>query len=146
MLPRPTFRLSWIAGVALCAVAAPRASAGPRAGGASPAVAAAGEHGCVPAAIADVKLPAEVEVDEIRVIVKGSSPDAGAATVRVDGGLFDRVVRVRGSMSKILKFSPALSSQAFRVSLSPVLAAERDACVERIELVRSGLPVATVRP
>lgn len=144
MLPRPTLCLPLAA--ALSAVAAPSALAGPRAQQAASAPAPAEAPSCVPAAIADIRLPSAVEVDEIRVIVTDGSPDAGAATVRIDGGPFDRVVRVRGSMSKILKFSPALSSQAFRVSLSPVLAAERDACVERIELVRSGLPVATVRP
>lgn len=142
MTPRPTLPLSFAA--ALLVAGASTAAAGPHAAEAPPVAETA--EACVPAAIADIRLPSQVEVDEIRVIVKGSSPDAGAATVRVDGGLFDRVVRVRGSMSKILKFSPALSSQAFRVSLSPVFAAERDACVERIELVRSGLPVATVRP
>ncbi|HEU5057771.1 MAG TPA: hypothetical protein VFU21_14670 [Kofleriaceae bacterium] len=101
---------------------------------------------CTQAAIADVVLAAPVPIDEIRVVVAEGSPEAGAAEVMVEvSGGSDRVVHVRGG-SRGLSFSPALTSQAFRVSLLPDLAAARDACVDRIELRRRGAPVATVVP
>ncbi len=101
---------------------------------------------CPAAEVVDVRLPGPVAVDEIRVVVARRSPVAGAAAIRVDDGRFDRVVRVRGSQPKALRFAPALESAAFQVSLDPVFDAPRGACVERVELVRGGVTVATVKP
>jgi hypothetical protein len=100
---------------------------------------------CIPAAIADVMLAVPVPIDEIQVVVTDDSPETGAAEVMVQVGSSDRVVRIFGG-SHGIKFFPALTSSAFRVSLLPVFEADRDACVERIELRRGGSPVATVRP
>lgn len=131
--------------LAIVMVAGAAAQAGPgrpdgRSGAALPAPAR-----CTQAAIADIVLGAAVQVDEIRVIVAEGSPESGAAEVVVEGGRADRVLRVYGG-SHDLKFFPALTSSAFRVSLSPVLEASRDACVDRIELRRGGAPIATVVP
>lgn len=100
---------------------------------------------CTPAAIADVLLSRPVPIDEIRVVVAEGSPAGGAAEVVLESGTTDRVLRVRGG-SHDLKFFPAVTSAAFRVSLSPVFEADRDACVSRIELRRGGAAVATVIP
>ncbi len=97
---------------------------------------------CTQAAIADVVLAAPVPVDEIRVLVAGTS---GAAEVTLEVGSTDRVVHVNGG-SRGLSFWPPLTAQSFRVSLFPDLAAARDACVDRIELRRAGTPVATIVP
>lgn len=98
---------------------------------------------CTPAAIADIRLPVAVPVDEIHVVVAGASPRA-AARVTVDAGGFDRVLHVAGA-SHGLSFSPALWSAEFRVSLDPIFTADAP-CIERIELRRGGAPVATVVP
>jgi hypothetical protein len=58
---------------------------------------------CSAAAIADVRLPAPVAVDEIRVVVADRSPAASAASVRVDAGAFDRILRLRGPASHALE-------------------------------------------
>lgn len=109
-----------------------------------PSVAAAE---CPQVEFKDVRLPAPVLVDEIRVVLDRHTPLAGAAAVRVDDGRFDRVVRVRGTApTKRLQFEPALVSSAFQVSLDPVFDAPRGACVARVELVRGGVTVATVKP
>jgi len=102
---------------------------------------------CPVVELKDVHLPAAVGVDEIRVVLARRSPIAGAVAIRVDDGRFDRVVRVTsGTGAKRLQFAPALVSDAFQVSLDPVFDAPRGACVERVELVRAGITVATVRP
>jgi hypothetical protein len=101
---------------------------------------------CVPAQMKDIRLPFPIAVDEVRVFVANHSPATGAATVRVDTGDFDRVMRIRGQVSKTLQFRPALAGRVFHVSLDPVLEAPRSACIERVELVRQGRRVATVRP
>src|SRR6185503_19735721 len=98
---------------------------------------------CTQAAIADVVLAAPVPVDEIRVLVVGSSP--GVAEVTLEVGSADRVLHVNGG-SRALTFWPPLTARTFRVSLFPDLAASRDACVDRIELRRAGTPVATIVP
>ena len=101
---------------------------------------------CTPAAIADISLPFPVAVDEIRVVVATNSPVAGAATVRIDSGRFDRVLRVFGATSKRLSFTPALASRVFQISLDPVFEAPLAACIERVELVRAGVTIAVVEP
>jgi hypothetical protein len=131
------------AGLAIVVVAGAVAQAGP---GTGPKGAAAPARArCVPAAIADVVLGGPVRIDEIRVVVAEGSPESGAAEVVVQGERADRVLRVQGG-SHDLKFFPALTSSAFRVSLSPVFAAARDACVDRIELRRGGTAIVTVVP
>lgn len=144
---RPLSTSSSLAIAALSAALAATASAGPRELPELPRLPASAlpAAGCTPAAIADIQLPGPVEVDEIRVIVADRSPDAGASLVTVDDGEFDRVVRVHGALSKAMKFAPALTSHEFRVSLSPSFEAHGDACVERVELLRGGDPIATVR-
>lgn len=101
---------------------------------------------CTPAHFQDIRLPFPVTVDEIRVVVADHSPAAGAVTITVDAGPFDRVLRVRGPLSRRLSFAPALSGQVFHVSLDPVFEAPTSACIERVELVRAGVPVAVVEP
>jgi hypothetical protein len=127
--------------LALAALATAHAAAGPA--GRAPLSTRAPAR-CTPAAIADVRLPTPVPVDEIRVIVADGSPLSGAAQVTVDAGDFDRVLHVRGA-SHGLTFYPALTSAEFRVSLAPVFTAGA-VCIERIELRRAGAPVATVVP
>lgn len=100
---------------------------------------------CVPAAIRDVVLGAPASVDEIRVVVADRSPAEGAAEVVVATEHTDRVLRVQGG-SHGLQFFPPMTGSAFRVSLSPIFGAARDACVDRVELYRGGAQVATVVP
>ena len=99
---------------------------------------------CTSAAITDVELQEEASVDEIRVMV-APSPRGSAAEVVVDSGEIDRIVRIQET-SKALHFAPAMAAAQFRVSVNPVLTAPNDACVERIDLLRAGRVVATVRP
>lgn len=101
---------------------------------------------CPAAAVRTVRLPTVVAVDEIRVVVDDRSPHAGAASVRVAAGSFDRVVRVRGAASKAVSFSPALQGAEFDVVVDPVFTAVTGSCIERIELRHGGLPIAVVRP
>jgi hypothetical protein len=108
--------------------------------------AARAEPACPQVDVKDVRLPAPVQVDEIRVVVDRHSPVAGAAAIRVDDGRFDRIVRVSGTISKNLRFDPVLVSSAFQVTLDPVFDAPRGACVARVELVHGGVTVATVVP
>lgn len=111
-----------------------------------PAAQRAARPGCTPAAIQDVVLSDPVPVDAIRVVMADGSPVTAAAQVTVDSGAFDRVLFVRGGLSHQLLFYPALRSAEFRVSVSPVLATRRGACIDRIELLRQGTAVATVTP
>lgn len=101
---------------------------------------------CTPAHIQDIRLPFPISVDEVRVVVADHSPPAGAATVRVDAGPFDRVLRVHGPLSQGIKFEPALAGRVFHVSLDPVFEAPTAACIERVELMRDGVPLAVVEP
>lgn len=101
---------------------------------------------CAAADIQDVVLDQATQVDDVRVVVARRSPVGGEVAVRVAGGESDRVVRIRGTVSKVLEFRPALSASQFQVSLDPIFEASRGACVERVELLRDGRPVATVRP
>jgi hypothetical protein len=128
--------------VALAALASAHAVASPA--GPAPSLAPPTPPRCSPAAIADVRLPFPVGVDEIHVIVSESSPATSAAEVTVDAGAFDRVLHVRGG-SHALTFHPALTSAEFRVSLDPVFTAGSP-CIERIELRRGGAAIATVVP
>jgi len=101
---------------------------------------------CGIAAIERLDLPVTATVDEIRVDVARTSPRAGAATVRIDAGRFGRQLRVSGSSSRGLKFSPALTGRRFDVALDPAFDAQSSACVERITLLHDGRKVATVTP
>lgn len=101
---------------------------------------------CAAADIQDVILDQTTPIDGVRVVVARRSPIGGQVAVRVAGGESDRVVRIRGTVSKVLEFRPAISASQFQVSLDPILEASRGACVERIELLREGRAVATVRP
>jgi hypothetical protein len=101
---------------------------------------------CTPSALASVRLPGPVAIDGVRVVVAHHSPRSGAVNVHVGAGAFDRVVRVRGASSKALAFYPAMTASEFDVVLDPVFDAPADACVDRIELLRGGVPVAVVRP
>jgi hypothetical protein len=101
---------------------------------------------CTPADIRDVVLDQATQIDGVRVVVARRSPIGGQVAVRVADGQSDRIVRIRGSLSRVLEFRPALSASQFQVSLDPIFEAARGACVERIELLRGGQPVATVRP
>jgi hypothetical protein len=102
------------------------------------------DRGCSAGAIADIRLPAVTQVDEIVVILRDGSPLDGAAELRVDAGAFDRVMHIRDT-SKTLSFTPALSSSELRITLEPVLS-QPSACVDRIELRQAGVAVATVVP
>ncbi len=101
---------------------------------------------CTEANIVDVSFQQPTAVDGIRVIVSRHSPAGGAALVRVDDGNTDRVVRVRGVISKMLEFSSPMTTTSLSVVLDPVLDAPHGACVERIELLNGGRTVATVAP
>jgi hypothetical protein len=101
---------------------------------------------CTPADIRDVVLDQATQIDGVRVVVARRSPVGGQVAVRVADGQSDRIVRIRGSLSRVLEFTPALSASQFQVSLDPIFEASRGACVERIELLRGGQPVATIRP
>jgi hypothetical protein len=101
---------------------------------------------CAPAHIQDIRLPIPMAVDEVRVVVANHSPPSGAANVRVDAGQYDRVMQIHGQVSKTLQFHPALAGTVFHVSLDPVFEAPHAACIERVELVRRGVKVATIRP
>jgi hypothetical protein len=125
------------------AFAGARAVAGPATG---PEPEIGGLHRCSSAAITDIHLPGPVPVDEIRVVVAETAGPTAAARVTVDSGAFDRVVRVNGGLSHGLKFTPALTSAVFRVSLDPTFESAPSPCIERIELRRAGAAVATVVP
>ncbi len=101
---------------------------------------------CTEANIVDVSFDRPTAVDGVRVIVSRHSPAGGAALVRVDDGQSDRVVRVRGGISKMLEFSSPMTTTSLAVVLDPVLDAPHGACVERIELLHGGRTVATVAP
>lgn len=101
---------------------------------------------CAPAAFRTVRLPTVVTVDEIRVVVDRRSPDLGAASVRVATGASDRIVRIRGSASKAVSFTPALYGAEFDVMVDPVFTAAAGSCIDRVELLHGGLPVAVVEP
>lgn len=101
---------------------------------------------CSPAAIRDIKLPAKVQIDEIRAVVAGDSPAAGAARVTVEAGPFDRALSLIGPVSHRLSFWPALEASSFHVVIDPVLGAPDSVCVQRIELRSRGALVAAVQP
>lgn len=101
---------------------------------------------CPQADIQSIDLGAPAAIDGVRVVVSRRSPVGGAALVRVDAGETDRVVKVRGTLSKVLQFSPPITASELDVSLDPVLSAPRGACVERIDLLSNGHAVASVRP
>jgi hypothetical protein len=130
-----TLALSAALAVALGAYADPAADAGDRT-----------QPSCPQADIRDVQLDGPAAIDGIRVVVSRRSPVGGAVDVRVDDGRSDRVIHVRGAISKQLSFSPALTASDLQVSLDPVFAAPRGACVDRIELLAGDTPIATVRP
>jgi hypothetical protein len=97
---------------------------------------------CAIAAIKDVRLPSAVPIDEIRVVIDERA-STGVSQVTVDAAGFDRVLRVAGT-SHGLSFHPALTSAEFRVTVDPDLASSEAVCVRRVELVRAGIPIATV--
>lgn len=101
---------------------------------------------CPQADIQSIQLGQPAHIDAIRVVVARRSPIGGAALVRVDAGDTDRVVYVRGGISKVLHFTPAITAAELEVSVDPVLSAPRGACIERVELLSNGQPVAAVKP
>jgi hypothetical protein len=101
---------------------------------------------CAEASFTNVQLPSWAAIDEIRVVVAKSSPAQGAANISVEAGRFGRVVHVRGSGSRGLKFSSPLTGNRFHIALDPVFEARRSACIERILLLRGGALVASVQP
>ena len=102
---------------------------------------------CTEADIAWVTLPAGAAIDGVRVTVAAGSSPTSAADVAVHAGPFDRVVHVRGD-SRAMTFSPPLIADngALAVTLDPVWDASTAACIERIELLRGGAVVGSVRP
>jgi hypothetical protein len=101
---------------------------------------------CTEASIADVALPAPLAIDEIRVLTAGDSPEGGATMVTVDTDRSERTLRVEDQVSKRLSFHSPLVASSFHVSLLPDLGARATACVERVELLSGGVPVAVVTP
>jgi hypothetical protein len=134
--------VSVVAGaLALAALLTPDPSAaGSRTSQAAPPAASA----CTEAGLARVRLDRAAAVDEIRVQVAPGSPTRGAATVTVEAGLSDRVVRVLGDGARGLRFSHPLTAREFRVALDPVFDASASACVEGVVLLHHGKVVATV--
>ena len=100
---------------------------------------------CTPAAMTDLRFRSPVPIDEIRVVLAQGSPEGGASEIVVDAGFADRVMTV-GQSSQSLSFFPALTGHEFRIWMGPVLEASDSACIDRIELLRAGQPVASFDP